>query len=183
MADTYLAEVFGMDTFSMGAVGANGTMGGTLTTYPAVKDNTMTFDMPAPTKNNVNIYESDSAYAVMLSGVPRKISLELMGLKLSELPDFLGGAFVAGVAGTKDTWTEPATFPTIIQSVFVGTKDKNGNVVGMNFLRCQVTGGQSLTPSKTDGFGVQIELEILTPFNASGVAQGARQIVGEIIPA
>lgn len=192
MADTTNVEVFGMDTFKMGPVGAAGTMGETLTTYTGVKDGTMTFAMDKPTKSDVNIYESDSPYAVILSGTTRSISLEIMGLKLSQLPAFLGGTFTAGVAATtvapiepatNDTWTEPAILPVIIQSIFAGSKDKAGKPLGFNFLRCQVTGGQSFSPSKTDGFGVQLELQILTPFDTEGNALGAREIIGDLFVA
>lgn len=181
MADTTLVEIFGLDTFKIGEVGAAGAMGTTLVAYDKIKDGTATFDFPAPTKTPINIYSLQTAYANILNGNPEKVSLELFGLKLSDLDEFLGGTFTAGAAGTKDKWVKPAIIPTIIKSVFIGSRDSQGKTVGINFPRVQITGGLSMTPSKTDGFGVKIELEILTPFDGSGNPLGSMYLEGDTV--
>lgn len=130
--DSYKFEMTGLSTFSIGAVGADGAMGASLTPY-LVKDATATFNIAEPTQTDVNIYQSDTAYAVLNGKQPKDFSLELFGLKLSDLPTFMGGTYVASVGSVPDRWNAPTTIPVITKSVKLVSKDGTGNAIGLVF--------------------------------------------------
>lgn len=168
MADLYKFELSGVTSFKMGDPGAAGVMGAVLTQYLGVKEGTMTFDIAAPTTNDINIEESDYAYSQQLSGSPKSFTFELFGLKLSEIEEFLGGTFTAGSLGTKDKWEAPVTIPDINQSVEITSKDGDGQEVVYSFVKCRISGAQTQTNTKTDLIGLQVTCAILQPVDASG---------------
>lgn len=182
MADTFKFELSGVVSFKMGDVGAAGTMGSSLTQYIGVKEGTMTFDIAAPTTNDINIEETDFPYATQLSGAAKSFTFELLNLKLSELVDFLGGAFVAGVGGLKDTWNAPSAIPNILQSVEIISEDSLGNATVYNYVQCRVSGFQSQTNTKTDLVGLQLTFNITQPVDGSGAPTTPYFIEGETIP-
>lgn len=166
-SDAQKFEMTGLETFSVGAVGSNGEMGGTLTPY-LVKDGTATFNIAEPTQTEIDIYQSDTAYAILQGKQPKDFTTELFDLKLSELPSFMGGDFTAGSAGTKDRWNAPVTIPTIIMSVKLETKDSLGQTVGLVFPKCQIIASVNGSLSKTDLIGLQIKVVVLTPVDGTG---------------
>ena len=180
MADTFKFELSGIVTFKMGDVGAAGTMGTVLTEYTGVKEGTMTFDIAAPTVNDINIEETDFPYATQLSGAAKSFTFELLGLTLSVVPDFLGGTFTPG-SGSKDEWAAPSAIPSIIQSVEIVSKDSNGNATTYNYVKCRVSGFQSQTNTKTDLIGLQLTFSILQPVDGSGVPTTPYSVEGEDI--
>ena len=182
MADTFKFELSGVVSFQMGDVGAAGIMGSSLTPYIGVKEGTMTFDIAAPTTNDINIEETDFPYATQLSGAAKSFTFELLNLKLSELVDFLGGTFVAGVGGLKDTWNAPSAIPNILQSVEIVSEDSLGNATTYNYVQCRVSGFQSQTNTKTDLVGLQLTFNITQPVDGAGAPTTPYFIEGETIP-
>ena len=168
MADTFKFELSGIVSFKMDDVGPAGTMGTMATQYTGIKDGTMTFDIAAPTSNDINIEESDFPYATLLSGSAKSFSFELLGLKLSELPAFLGGNFTAGTGGERDKWAAPSTIPNILQSVQIVSKDSLGNAATYSYVQCRVSGHQSQTNAKTDLIGLQLTFSITQPLDGEG---------------
>lgn len=181
MADTFKFELSGVVSFKMGDPGAAGVMGTSLVQYTGVKEGTMTFDLAAPTSNDINIEESDIAYATKLSGSPKSFTFELLGLNLSKVPKFLGGTFTAGSGGTKDKWEAPTAIAEIFQSVEIISKDVDGNSVVYNFVKCKVSGFLSQTNTKTDLIGLQVTFTILQPVNGSGTPTTPYYVEGETI--
>ena len=181
MADTFKFELSGVVSFKMGDVGAGGTMGTVLTQYTGVKEGTMTFDIAAPTSNDINIEEADTPYATQLSGAAKSFTFELLNLKLSELPKFLGGTFTAGVGGTKDKWEAPAAIPSILQSVEIISKDSLGNATTYSYVQCRVSGFQSQTNTKTDLVGLQVTMNITQPVDGTGTPTTPWYVEGETI--
>jgi len=167
MADTFKFELSGVVSFKMGDVGAAGTMGSSLTQYTGVKEGTMTFDIAAPTSNDINIEETDFPYATQLSGAAKSFTIELLGLKLSDLEDFLGGTFTAG-SSSKDKWEAPSAIPNILQSVEIVSDDGLGNATTYSYVQCRVSGFQSQTNTKTDLVGLQLTFNITQPVDGSG---------------
>lgn len=181
MADTHKVELGGVIKFEMGAVGASGTMGSSLTQYLGIKEGTFTFSIAAPTVNDINIEESDFPYTQQLSGSPKSFSFELFGLKLSDLPKFLGGTFTAGSGGTKDKWEAPVTIPEIVQSIAITSKDGEGNESIYNFVKCRISAEMTQTNTKTDLIGLNVTAAILQPDDGSGTLTTPWFISGETI--
>lgn len=182
MADTFKFELSGVVSFKMGDVGAAGTMGTSLTPYTGVKEGTMTFDIAAPTTNDINIEETDFPYATQLSGGAKSFTFELLGLKLSDLVAFLGGTFTAGTGGSKDKWEAPSAIPSILQSVEIVSKDSLGNATTYSYVQCRVSGFQSQTNTKTDLIGLQLTFNITQPVDGSGSPTTPYYVEGETIP-
>jgi len=176
--DSYKFEMTGLTTFSLGAVGADGAMGTSLTPY-LVKDATATFNIAEPTQTDVNIYQSDTAYAVLNGKQPKDFSLELFGLKLSDLPTFLGGTYTASVTTTPDRWDAPTTIPVITKSVKLVSKDGEGNAIGLVFPKCQLVASVNGSLSKDDLLGLKLKVVVLAPVNGSGTVLSAWGIDGE----
>lgn len=181
MADTFKFELSGVVSFKMGDVGAAGTMGAVLTQYTGVKEGTMTFDIAAPTSNDIFIEEADTPYTTQLSGSAKSFTFELLNLKLSDLVSFLGGTFTAGTGGTKDTWDAPTAIPSILQSVEIISKDSLGNATTYNYVQCRVSGFQSQTNTKSDLIGLQLTFNITQPVDGSGDPTTPYSVVGETI--
>ena len=175
--DTTLYEMTGLSTFEVGAVGANGAMGATLTKY-IVKDGTAAFNIAEPTQTDINIYQSSTAYAVLNGKQPKDFSLELFGLKLSQLPTFMGGTYVASIGSVKDRWNAPTTIPVITQSVKLTSVDSNGATVGLVFPKCQLVASMNGTLSKDDLLGLKIKVVILAPVDNTGVVLSSWGIDG-----
>jgi len=176
--DSYKFEMTGLTTFSVGAVGADGAMGATLTDY-LVKDATATFNIAEPTQTDINIYQSDTAYAVLNGKQPKDFSLELFGLKLSQLPTFMGGAFVASVTTTPDKWSAPTTIPVITMSVKLVSKDGDGNPISLIFPKCQLVASTNGSLSKDDLLGLKLKVVVLAPVDGSGNVLPSWSILGE----
>jgi hypothetical protein len=176
--DSYKFELTDLTAFSVGEVGAAGAMGASLTDY-TIKDGTANFNLSEPTQNEINIYNSDTPYALLKGRAPKDFTVEVLNLKLSQLPTFLGGAFVASVTTTPDRWNAPVIAPTIIMSVKLTSKDGAGNAVSILFPRCQLFSSMSGALSKTDLLGLKVKVVVLTPINGSGVALSAMGIDGE----
>ncbi len=182
MADTFKFELSGVVSFKMGDVGAAGIPGTSLTQYTGVKEGTMTFDIAAPTTNDINIEETDFPYATQLSGAAKSFTFELLGLKLSDLDKFIGGTFTAGVGGTKDKWEAPSAIPNILQTVEVISKDSLGNATTYTYTQCRVSGFQSQTNTKTDLIGLQLTFNITQPVDGSGDPTVPYLVEGELVP-
>lgn len=178
--DSFKFEMTGLTTFSIGAVGANGEMGGSLTPY-LVKDATATFNIAEPTQTDVNIYQSDTAYAVLNGKQPKDFSLELFGLKLSDLPTFMGGSYVASQTTVKDRWNAPTTIPVITKSVKLESKDSLGNTIGLVFPKCQLVASISGSLSKDDLLGLKLKVVVLAPVDGSGNILSSWGIDGESV--
>lgn len=179
-ADTFKFEMTGLDKFSVGAVGLNGLMGTTLVDY-LVKDGTAAFNIAEPTQTDINIYQSDTAYAVLNGKQPKDFSLELFGLKLSQLPIFMGGTFTASVGAVKDRWNAPTTIPVITQSVKLTSKDSNGKAISLIFPKCQLVASMNGTLSKDDLLGLKIKVVILAPTDGAGAVLSSWGIDGEAL--
>lgn len=179
MTDTFKFELSGVTSLLMDDVGANGTMGTMATQYIGTKEGTMTFDIAAPTSTDINIEETDFPYATLLSGGVKSFTIELLNLKLSQLPKFLGGTFVPGTGGTRDKWNAPSTIPNLLQSVQFTSKDSNGNGTTYNFVQCRVSGFLSQTNTKTDLVGLQVTFSVTQPVDDTGAVTTAWFIEGE----
>ena len=180
-ADAQLFEMTGLSTFSIGAVGVDGAMGDTLTPY-LVKDGTASFNIAEPTQTEIDIYQSDTAYAILQGKQPKDFSLELFGLKLSDLPTFMGGAFVASATTTPDRWNSPTTIPVIIMSVKLQTKDSLGQTVGLVFPKCQIIASVNGSLSKTDLIGLKLKVVVLAPIDGSGNILSSWGVDGWVAP-
>ena len=180
-ADAQLFEMTGLSTFSIGAVGVDGAMGSTLTPY-LVKDGTATFNIAEPTQTEIDIYQSDTAYAILQGKQPKDFSLELFGLKLSDLPTFMGGAFVASATTTPDRWNSPTTIPTIIMSVKLQTTDTLGQTVGLVFPKCQLVASVNGSLSKTDLIGLKLKVVVLAPVDGTGAILSSWGVDGWVAP-
>jgi hypothetical protein len=168
-ADAYKFELTGLTKVSLGAVGTAGTMGATLVDY-LVKDGTANITIAEPTSTDVFIYQSDDPYAVLKSNSPKEITMELLGLKLSQLPTFMGGTFTPSVTTVKDKWSAPVTIPDLFVSAKFVSEESGGNPVGLGFIRCQILSSMAGAISKTDLIGIKVKLKVLTPVDISGVA-------------
>jgi len=176
--DTYKFEMTGLTDFAVGAVGVDGAMGATLVSY-LVKDGTAAFNIAEPTQTDINIYQSDTAYAVLNGKQPKDFSLELFGLKLSQLPTFMGGTYTASVGAVKDRWNAPTVIPVITQSVKLTSKDGTGKSISLVFPKCQLVASMNGTLSKDDLLGLKIKVVILAPVNSSGTVLSSWGIDGE----
>ena len=176
--DSYKFEMTGLTSFLIGAVGVDGAMGSTLIPY-IVKDATATFNIAEPTQTDINIYQSDTAYAVLNGKQPKDFSLELFGLKLSDLPTFMGGSYVASAGATPDRWDAPTTIPVITKSVKLQSKDSLGNVIGLVFPKCQLVASVNGSLSKDDLLGLKLKVVVLAPVNGSGDVLSSWGIDGE----
>lgn len=176
--DSYKFEMTGLDSFSIGDVGVDGAMGASLTPY-LVKDTTATFNIAEPTQTDINIYQSDTAYAVLNGKQPKDFSLELFGLKLSDLPTFLGGSYVASVGAVPDRWNAPTTIPVVTKSVKLNSKDSLGNTVALLFPKCQLVGSITGSLSKDDLLGLKLKVVVLAPVDGAGNVLSSWGIDGE----
>jgi len=176
--DSFKFEMTGLTNFSIGAVGVDGAMGETLIPY-LVKDTTATFNIAEPTQTDINIYQSDTAYAVLNGKQPKDFSLELFGLKLSDLPTFMGGTYVASVTTVPDRWNAPTTIPVITMSVQLQSEDGLGNTITLVFPKCQLVGSVNGSLSKDDLLGLKLKVVVLAPVNGSGTVLSSWGIDGE----
>jgi len=176
--DTTLYEMTGLTSFEVGAVGADGAMGTTLTKYN-IKDGTASFNIAEPTQTEIYIYQSDTAYAILNGKQPKDFSVELFGLKLSQLSTFMGGTYVPSVTTVKDKWNAPTNIPVITQSVRLTSKDSNGKAVGLVFPRCQLVASMNGSLSKDDLLGLKVKVVILAPVTTAGVVLSSWGIEGE----
>ena len=171
----------GVSAFKMGVVGADGAMGGSLTQYNGIKENTLVMGVELPTLNNVNIEESNTPFYVAPGEQVKEFALTLLGLSMVDLPSFIGGTFTAGVGGTDDTYEYPVGTPTIIQSISLTVKNSEGEDVIENYHRCQIFTSRSQTQSKNDMNGVDITVRILQPEDAAGLPITPMSIVGNTV--
>lgn len=181
MADTTKFELTGVESFKMGDCGAAGAMGGSLTQYVGIKEGTMTFDFAPPTISEIFIEESDTAYTTNTTGSAKSFTFELLGLKLSQVPKFLGGTFTAGSGGTKDKYAYPAAAADILQSVQFTSKDSEGHTAIYSFPKCRVSGAMSGTNTKTDTIGLNVTISILQPIDGSGVLLAPMTVEGDTV--
>lgn len=154
--------------YEMGAVGADGAMGGSLTQYNGIKEGTCVLALEAPTTTDINIEESSTPFYAAPSGKVTEFTLTLLDLAMADLVNFLGGTFTAGVGGTNDTFEHPAATPTIIQSVQLTSANTEGDPIVRQFPRCQLFASESQTLTKTDAIGLDILVKVLQPIDASG---------------
>lgn len=177
--DTYKFEMTDLSSFAVGAVGAAGAAGTSLTAY-LIKDGTANFNLAEPTQSEVYIYNSDTAYAVLNGKQPKDFTVEILGLKLSDLPTFMGGTFVASVTTTPDTWKAPVAIPVIEKTVKLISKDNAGKAISLVFPRCQLVASVSGALSKDTLLGLKVKVNVLTPIDGSGVALSAMHVEGEV---
>ncbi len=159
--DSYKFEMTGLSAFLIGAVGANGAMGSVLAPY-LVKDATAAFNIAEPTQTDINIYQSDTAYAVLNGKQPKDFSLELYGLKYSDLPTFMGGSYVASAVITATAFVVGTAYT--IKSV--GTTDFTligaaSNTIGVVFIATGVGAGTG-TAASPDRWNAPTTIPVIT---------------------
>lgn len=168
--------------FKMGAVGAGGTMGSSLTQYNAMKEGTVVLGFEAPTTTDINIEESNVAYYIAPGEQIMEYRMSILGLDMADLVTFRGGTYTAGVGGTRDTWDMATSPATIIQSVELTSANTEGTPITRNLSKCQIFAFESQTLTKTDAIGLDVIVRILIPVNGSGVPQTPVSIEGVVVP-
>ncbi len=168
--------------FEMGAVGAAGTMGTSLTQYNSIKEGTMVLGFEEPTTTNINIEESNVAFYIAPGEQVKEFRMTLLGLAMSDLVTFLGGTYTAGVGGTKDTYDFPTSPATIIQSVKLTSANSDGDPMVRLLSKVQIFASESQTLTKTDAIGLDIRGSVLIPVNGSGVPQIPVSYEGVVVP-
>lgn len=180
--DSYKFELTDLTAFGVGAVGVDGAMGATLIDY-IIKDGTANFNLAEPTQTDIDIYNSDTAYAVLNGKQPKDFTVEILNLKLSQLPVFMGGVFtVSPLAGTPDRWDAPVGIPTILMSVKMTSKDSAGNAVSLVFPKCQLIASMTGALSKTDLLGLKVKVVVLAPIDGTGAVLSSMGVEGESMP-
>lgn len=111
----------GLSLLRLGAVGATGGMGATLTALGATVADTAVITTEEGSTTDFNIEESDSPFYSFLS-TPGKVvfNWSTYDVDTSTLQRFFGGA---APAGTPAVWEMPDTIPTLEQSIEITTKD------------------------------------------------------------
>lgn len=155
-------QIIGLSSFDMGAVGAGDTMGTSLTNFNGTKLGTFNLNFAEPGISDMQIEESDDPLFSIVNPVGKEFSLELIDLTLSEVVTFTGGTYTAGAGGlTRNNLTLPDTFPTILQSVKLTSKNGAGEDVIFSFAKCQVIASITSNPTKTDAFGLNVKFKVL----------------------
>lgn len=180
--DSYKFEMTGLSACSMGAVGVDGAMGAVLVPY-LVRDGKATLNIAPPSQTDIDIYQTDTAYAILNGKQPKDFTVDLLDLKLSQLPTFMGGTYTASVLTVPDRWDAPTIIPTIILSVKLSSKDGAGNAVSLVFPRCQIVASTNGSLSKTDLIGLTVKVNILAPVQSDGTILSSWGIDGEANPA
>jgi len=167
--------------FKMGAVGAAGTMGSSLTQYNALKTGTVILGFEAPATTDITIEESNVPFYIAPGDQVMEVRMSVLGLAMSDLVTFRGGTYVAGTGGTKDTWNMPTSPATILQSVELTSANTDGDPVVRNLSKCQIFAFESQTLTKTDAIGLDLIIRVLIPVDGSGVPQTPVSIEGAVV--
>lgn len=185
MADAQLFELGKISSLRIGAVGADGAMA-TLTAsddFNDVLEGTINLAINPATESFIMVETSDEPIASQKKGSVKSFTLELMGLKLSQLPLFIGGTFTPGVGGTRDTYEFPTDEVDINLAVEFNTQDRNAGAGTYQFTKCAVLGSNTGTFTKDALRGLELKFTVLQPYTDAGVKTTARRFLGETIPA
>lgn len=167
--------------FEMGAEGADGAMGTSLTQYNAMKEGTVVLGFEAPTTTDINIEESNVAFYIAPGEQVMEVRMSILGLAMSDLVTFRGGTYTAGTGGTKDTWDMATSPATILQSVKLTSATTDGDPMVRLLSKCQIFAFESQTLTKTDAIGLDLIIRVLIPVNSSGVPQTPVSIEGNTV--
>lgn len=155
----------GVGHIKMGACGANGVMGSTLTAFSKIENDSVVLTFDEPSKEVITC-EDLSAPLVTLTdpSVVRKLEFGTHDFD----PDTLALVFGGSVASNK--WSAPVSFSPIEKSVEVVTKAIDGTYYRVQVPRANVSASMSGKIGKKGVGALKVVCEVLMPFDGTGAA-------------
>jgi len=139
-----------------------------LNSYGDILENSVTFDLVNDSMTDINLEDSTDPFISIFGSKAKSVEFTLLGLSLSDAENYMGGTFVAGSGGTKDTWTEPESQPYIFQQLKIYTKNKEGDEIALSFPEVQVIASLSEAPTKSAVAGVHFKMMKNAPMVIEG---------------
>lgn len=156
--------VYSLTSLKMGAAGANGAMGTTLSNISKIAEGTVTFDFPAPDITNITPEEDDLPFVTLKTEQPKTITWESLDMSLEALQTAFGGTI------TTNKLTPGVGFEIPEQSLEIKTRTLQGTSHTFAFPRVSVHATFTGSLQKTDVLRLQFTATVLRPYDGSGVA-------------
>lgn len=157
-------------TVKLGACGAAGAMGATLTAVGKLVKDSINLIFDEPTKTNIAVEEVDDPIVTLVEQGNRRFEFSTHDYDPDVLAKFFGGAVVTG------KWSAPVSITPLEQSVEITTKDIDGYHFVVTIPRALVTASMSGKIAKNGLGEVKVVCEVLTPFDGTGTALSAIQM-------
>lgn len=155
----------GFKSIKIGAVGADGAMGTTLTEVLNIVADSVMIDIPE-SEPLEQYCEGTEAPAIVVAGrsAPKRIVFSTKELSAANLALFFGGT------ATGEVWAAPTESSNIYRSVEVVSKAYDGTKVTMEFPSVLMIAKGDLAMLDSKSGQIDANLMVTTPTNASGVA-------------
>lgn len=156
--------VYSLESVKMGAAGANGVMGSSLSDITQIAAGTLTMNFPEPTKTDIIPEEGETAFVSLKEAQSKTIEFESLNMDVDALAVLFGGAVVTG------TFTPGASFSMPDQSFQFTTRVLSGKKQTWKFPKVSVSGSFSGSLSKTDVLKLKYTITVLQPYDVEGAA-------------
>jgi hypothetical protein len=172
-------STYGISKAQMGAAGANGVMGGTLTNITRIVADSVQVQFPEPTQTPLTAEEDNSPFANLKTPTPKKIVLKSHNVAVADMTTIFGGAVVT--ASGVSTFTPGVQFEIPNQSFSFTTRVLNGVKQAWNFPLTDLVVSVDSNPSKTNTMQLTFTFTVLQPYDGSGVALADFGIVETVV--
>jgi len=160
----------GISTIKLGTCGAAGAMGATLVAVGKIVRDSINIIFDSPQKTSVPVEDLDDPLVVLVDpSVPKKFEFETHDYDAVVMAKFFGGTAVTG------KWSAPTSYTALEQSVEITTKDIDGFHEVITIPRANVVASMNTKIVRNNLAALKIECEVLTPFDAGGIALSAIQ--------
>lgn len=161
----------GIESLKIGACGAAGTMGTTLTSIGKLVDDSIQLIFDEPQKTNITTEDTTAPIVTLVDpSVARRLEFETYDFDPDLLATLFGGTEAAG------KWSAATDYDPIEQSVEVITKTIDGYYAKIEIPRANLVASMTAKIGKKGLGQLKVVLEVLMPYNGSSVAQSPIQI-------
>jgi len=157
-------RLYGITTIKIGACGAGGTMGGTLTSIDKLKRDSVVFSKDIVETQDLMLEETEYPdFQLFLTGKPFVFEWETYSITPTNLMKAFGGTNT-----TTTVWKAPVTESLLEQSVEICTKSVEGHYMKINLIRCAVKAQLTAPLKRGDAGTIKFTATTLIPQNTTG---------------
>jgi len=155
-------------SLKFGDVMGDGTMQTVLESVGNIKEGSATLNFAEGEITDINVEESDTAYASVEKPGEKDLTVQLLGIEASALAGLIGGNYSAANASNPEQIAMPPSASAVLKAVQLNCENPDGLPVVVNIPKAKLLFSSSGTITKSDVTGWQFKCKVLQPDDGAG---------------
>lgn len=157
-----------IESVQFGAVMVDGSMQTAMSSIGVVKKGTATLNLAEAELTDIEVEESDTAYASKKGTAEKDLTMTFIGVETEKLAEMLGGTYAAATPTEPETISMPASASDVLRAVQMNGLNNDGEAAIIAIPKANIIVSSSDSITKDDVAGWTLKCKILQPVNGSG---------------